>query len=87
MRSGNNPFSANIPDGYEAVKVEAGLNNDSFIEIKSGLSEGDIIWVETIDIQSNNMMFPMGGMPGGMGGRMPAGGMGSRPTGMGGGMR
>ena len=77
-QGGKNPFTANIPDGYEPVRVEVGLNNDSFIEVKSGLSVGDIIWVETVETTSTNMMFPMGGMPGG--------GMGGPPSGMGGGM-
>ena len=81
--NGKNPFTANIPDGYEPVRVEVGLNNDSFIEVKSGLSVGDIIWVETVETTSTNMMFPMGGMPGG---GMPGGGMGGPPGGMSGGM-
>ena len=69
--------------------VETGISNDSFIEIISGLNEGDIIYVPVIEAQQGQTMFPgMGGMAGGMGrmpggmtggmgaGRMPSGGMG-----------
>ncbi len=76
-RGGKNMIGESVPEGYEAVKVELGLNNDAFIEVTSGLSEGDIIWVEIVETQSTNMLFPMGGMGGGMGGP---------PSGMGGGM-
>ncbi|MBR2972758.1 MAG: HlyD family efflux transporter periplasmic adaptor subunit [Clostridia bacterium] len=76
----------------ERVKVETGINNDDFIEIISGLNEGDIIQVPVTSSSSTGFMMPGmgGGMPGGMGGGMPAGGMGGggeRPSGMGGGGR
>lgn len=71
------------PDGFTAVKVEIGINDDNNIEIISGLKEGDIVYVTpTANNAGTTGMMPMG-MPGGMGGGMPSGGM---PGGMGGGM-
>ena len=86
------------PEGFKTVQVETGISNDTHIEIISGLSEGDVIYVPVIENQQTQTMFPgMGGMPGGMGGGMPggmAGGMsGNRMSGgmsgnrMSGGMR
>ena len=60
------------PEGYKSVRVETGVNNNEYIEIKSGLSEGDIVYIP--QVQSSREGFAMGTMPGGMGG-MP-GGMG-----------
>lgn len=70
------------PDGFKSVKVETGVYNNDYIEIKSGLSEGDVVYVP--QVKSANTSNPMatfggmgGGMPsGGMGGGMPQGGMG-----------
>ena len=74
--------SLDIPDGYKAVFVETGLSDESFIEIKNGLAEGDVVLLpDTTASQSGNTM--QGQMPGGMG---PMGGMGGMPAGMGGGM-
>lgn len=69
------------PEGFKAVQVTLGINNDSFIEILSGLKEGDVVYVQSSTRASSNQQFMMpGGMPGGMGGgmpsRMPSGGMG-----------
>ena len=78
------------PDGFKAVKVETGINDDNNIEIVSGLSEGDVVFVTpTADSSSdNNMMMPGGGMPGGMGGGPGGGPGGGGPGGgPGGGMR
>ena len=66
-----------VPEGYKAIIVETGLSDESFIEIKRGLSEGDKVLLPDVTQGSGNGMF--GGMSG-MGGRMP--GM----SGMGGGM-
>lgn len=67
--------SLDIPDGYKAVFVETGLSDESFIEIKRGLAEGDIVLLpDTTASQSGNVM--QGQMPGGMGamgGGMPGG--------------
>ena len=63
-----------IPDGYKAIIVETGLSDESFIEIKNGLSEGDkVLLPDTTRASSNPMGMmgmpgAMGGMPGGMGG-------------------
>lgn len=74
------------PEGFKSVKVETGAYSDQFIEIKSGLSEGDIVYIPQIQASGKAtgmaaMMgggMPSGGMGGGMpsGGRMPSGGMG-----------
>lgn len=85
------PVNVEIPDGYLAIRVETGINDTEYIEIKSGISEGDK--VRTLNTQSSSenasfgaegMMPGMGGgmsggMPGGMsGGGMPGGGGMSR---------
>lgn len=72
-----------VPAGFRAVEVETGLTNDDYVQIVSGLSEGDEVYV---DESSNtaSMNFQMGGMGGGMGG--PGGG-GNRGGGQGGGNR
>ena len=70
---------------YVSVQVTTGISDDSYIEITSGLQEGDtVVYIPTTSSDSD--MGMMGGMPGGMGGGMPSmpsgGGM---PSGMGGG--
>lgn len=60
-----------VPDGFTAINVETGISNANFIEIKSGLQEGDEVYVSE-STSGNTMNF--GGM-GGMGGP-PMGGMG-----------
>ncbi len=82
-----------LPDGWRAVEVETGLSDDTYIEIISGISEGDVVYVpqvmrESSDEESEMGMMPgggMGGMSGGDMGAMPAGG-GGMPSGGGGGM-
>jgi len=77
------------PEGYKSIKVETGVYNNDFIEIKSGLSEGDVVYVPVVQSTVDNPFAAFGGMgggmpQGGMGGGMPQGG---RPSGgMGGGM-
>lgn len=72
------------PEGFYTVRVTTGVSDDSYIEILSGLNEGDVVYV-TVQDTSEETMFPgMGGMPGGMGGGAP-GGMGGAPGGMNGG--
>ncbi len=71
------------PEGYKSVTVETGAYNDTLIEITSGLSEGDFVWVPQAEGSGNNGFAAMMGMAG-MGGGAPGGGM---PGGMqGGGM-
>lgn len=70
-----------VPAGFRAVEVETGLMNDDFVEIVSGLSEGDEVYLSESST-SNTFQMPPGGMqgiPGGMGG--PQGGMGGAPGG------
>lgn len=70
---------------YETIKVETGISDDDYIEIVSGLSEGDMVIIEAQ--QANTGFFGMMGMgmPGAMGG-MSAGNMGANRGGMGGNM-
>jgi len=37
-----------VPKGYKKIKVEIGLNNKDYIEILSGLSEGEIVLVDKV---------------------------------------
>jgi HlyD family secretion protein len=79
------------PEGAAYTRIETGLNNESFIEVKNGLSEGDIVLVTATPAgelqQSQNMMMGPGfgtttvrvGAPG----AGPGGGTG-RPPGSGG---
>lgn len=63
------------PEGFKSVTVETGVYNDEFIEIKSGLSEGDIVYSQeitsTLADEMSKMMGPMGGAPEGGGDRKP----------------
>lgn len=76
--SAANALEQEAPEGYAYVQVTTGVSDDSYIEITSGLQEGDAVaYLRTASSGSGNMM--MGGMPsdmgGGMGGGMPSGGM------------
>ncbi|MDR1328713.1 MAG: efflux RND transporter periplasmic adaptor subunit [Oscillospiraceae bacterium] len=65
-------ISQGVPDGYEYVAVETGVSDGTYIEIKSGLREGDeITYVRQAESQNMFVMMP-GGM--GMGGGMTGGG-------------
>ena len=37
-----------LPDGWRAVEVETGLSDDNYIEILSGIEEGDIVYVPEV---------------------------------------
>ena len=68
-----------VPAGFRAVEVETGLMNDDYVEIKSGLSEGDEVYVAESSVGNSMQMMPggmggMGGMGGGPGGDMGGGG-------------
>ena len=70
-------------EDYYSVEVVTGVIGDSFIEILSGLQEGDTVVYIPTSSSGENAFGMMGGMPGGMGGGMPSG----MPSGgMGGGM-
>lgn len=73
--------SGAVPAGFRSVEVETGLMNDDYVEIISGLSEGDEVYVSQSSKDSGMQMMPgMQGGPGGMqggpgqgGGGMPGG--------------
>ena len=70
-----------VPAGFRAVEVETGVISDSYVEIKSGLEEGDVVYVaETVSNTGGFMMMRPGGMGGGPGGP-PSGGPGGGPRG------
>ncbi len=80
--------SLDVPEGYTVVRVQPGLNDGSFVEIKEiegSLKEGDTILLPDVTGSATAENAQRQGMPGGMGGGMP-GGMGGMPGGMGGGM-
>lgn len=73
--------SSNVPDGFEAVQVTTGIINDDYVEILSGLSEGDEVYISSdsgSSTQTDQMqMGGMGGPGGDMGGGAPGGPGGS----------
>lgn len=76
-----------VPAGFRAVEVETGLTNDDYVEIVSGLAEGEEVYVN--ESSKSTDAFMMGVPGGGMGGG-PGSGMGApagRAGGPGGGMR
>ena len=99
--NGTKPENDNAPEGYRSVRVESGISNENYIEIKSGeLKEGDTIYVPQAVRATTDpfaaMFGGMGGMPNMGGGNMPqrpsgnmgGGNMSQRPSGnMGGGFR
>lgn len=82
---------SNVPEGYKAVRVELGINDLEYIEVISGLEEGQEVLVQSVAQTSNmqnqqrqQMMPGMGGRPmGNMGG----GSMGGNRSGMSGAAR
>ena len=80
----------NAPDGYCSKKVETGVTDSMFIEIKNGIDEGEEVIgslkASGVEAQGEDMMQQMQEMHGGMmGGGMPSGGGMSGPP-SGGGM-
>lgn len=65
----------NVPAGFKVVEVETGISNDDYVQITSGLSEGDEVYVDSASSNTSTDMFQMGGMGG------PDGGMGGGPGG------
>ncbi|MCD8082745.1 MAG: efflux RND transporter periplasmic adaptor subunit [Clostridiales bacterium] len=72
--------SGGVPAGYTAVEVEIGMSSDDYIEILSGLEEGDTVYVDESSTSTTDM-FQMGGMGGGPGGDMGGGNMGGGNSG------
>ena len=63
-------------EDYYSVEVTTGVSGDDYIEIISGLQEGDTVAYIPTSSSSDSGFGMMGGMPGGMGGGMPGGGGG-----------
>ena len=77
------PESSTAPEGeseeqqYVSVPVTTGITDGDYIEITSGLQEGDVVaYIPTSGSSDSGLGMMMGGMPsgGGMGGGMPGGG-------------
>lgn len=78
---------SNVPSGFHVVTVTTGIINDDYVEILSGLSEGDVVYVDPNAGTTATMNWGMGGGfgEGGMGGGPGGGGgMGGGPGGGGG---
>ncbi|MDR2421153.1 MAG: efflux RND transporter periplasmic adaptor subunit [Oscillospiraceae bacterium] len=85
--AGSGAGAQNIPEGYEYADVETGVSDDSYIEIKSGLEEGDeITYAKQAESQNTFMMTMPGGGMGGAGsfGAAPGGGAPAQRPGGGG---
>lgn len=84
--SAANALDQEAPEGYVYVEVETGISDDNYIEVLSGLQEGDTVaYLQTSGGSGDMSMGAMGMMPaGGMGGM--DGGMSGGPGGGGGGM-
>ncbi len=79
-QGGHERSQGNVPDGFVAVTVETGIINDDYVEILSGLSEGDEVYVDPSAGSTTTNTWQMGGPGGQMGG--PGGGqMGGNPGG------
>ena len=68
------PRRSDVPEGFTAVPVETGLVSDDYVEILSGLSEGQEVYVSDSADSGMGMMFGFGGGMGGPGGGGPGGG-------------
>ena len=66
---------------YVSVQVTTGVSDGDYIEITSGLQEGDVVAYIPTSSSSDSGMPMMGGMPGGGGGMPGGGGMGGGPGG------
>lgn len=64
----------NAPDGFTAINVTTGVSNENYIQIVSGLVEGDQVYVS----ESSSNSFNFGGFGGPMGGGPMGGGGGQR---------
>lgn len=52
----NAETSMTAPDGYVYVKVTTGISDDDYIEVKSGLQEGDTIAYDNSSVSATTMM-------------------------------
>ena len=69
-----------LPDGWRAVEVETGLSDADYIEITSGIQEGDIVYVPEMERELPDGEGEINMMPGSDAGSMPAGGMSGTPA-------
>lgn len=81
--------NGNVPAGFKSVEVTAGLVSEDYVEIKSGLTEGQEVYVAQTSVSTTqNAEMPggmggMGGMSGAPGGREGSGGGGGNRSGPG----
>lgn len=81
--------NGNVPAGFKSVEVTAGLVSEDYVEIKSGLTEGQEVYVAKTSVSTTqNAEIPggmggMGGMSGAPGGREGSGGGGGNRSGPG----
>ena len=67
------PADSSTGEQYVSVPVTVGISDDNYIEITSGLQEGDVVVYIPTTSSGGGMSMMMGGMPGGMGGGMGGG--------------
>jgi len=70
-----------LPDGYVRARVELGISDEDYIEVKNGLSEGETIAIPIVKTTNSQTTSRTAGMGGGMavgGGAMPPQGGGMR---------
>ena len=70
------PEGGEAQSSYVSVAVTTGVSDGDYIEITSGLQEGDVVAYIPTTSSSSGMAMMMGGMPGGMGGGAMGGGGG-----------
>lgn len=80
-----NALDQEAPEGYVYVSVETGVSDDSYIEILSGLQEGDTVAYLATGSSGGGAMMMGGAAMGGMGGSMSGGPGGGGGAAMGGG--
>lgn len=75
VQTGNKSDDTSIPSGYEYVEVETGVSSDDFVEIKSGINEGDsVAYIETGSSVDPFAMMMSGGVAPSGGGSYGGGG-------------
>lgn len=55
----NAETSMTAPDGYVYVKVATGISDDDYIEVKSGLQEGDTIAYDNSSVSATDFYSTM----------------------------
>ena len=55
----NAETSMTAPDGYVYVKVTTGISDDDYIEVKSGLQEGDTIAYDNSSVSATDFYSTM----------------------------